>query len=135
MAGAQSRVRFLGYWEGGFAVLGAPPGKPAGSNAAYVRLGRERTIRMANDVTKSPLILDTVSAGDLLTASAPIRITAIAWVPGASAVAGDAVSLTDSSGREIFSATAIGANNPPRVDAIFAGALDVQGLKLPTLAH
>ena len=90
---------------------------------------------MANDVTKNPFILDTVSAGDLLTASASIRITAIAWVPGASAVAGDAVSLTDTAGREIFSATAIGANNPPRVDASFAGALDVQGLKLPTLAH
>ena len=90
---------------------------------------------MANNTSGNPLIIDTAGAGDILAAAALISVQTFAWVSGASAVAGDAVSVTDSAGREVFAATAIGANNPPRLDGILPRPLQMAGLRVVTLVH
>lgn len=91
---------------------------------------------MANNFNIPKLmVLDTAGAGDVIGASAPVKIKSIRWSPGA-AVTGDAVVLTDTAGNSIYEhtiTTSLGVN--AGAPAIFEPALKVLGLKLPTLSR
>jgi hypothetical protein len=89
---------------------------------------------MANDLTANPLVIDTSGAGDLLGASAPVRITAMK-LDFAGAVPTDTQGcvVTDSAGHKLWSSTThttfLGA--PDTID--FPSPLKAKGLKVPTL--
>jgi hypothetical protein len=88
-----------------------------------------------NNFNINPIVIDTPGAGDLVGASAPVRLMGIMWDCGTSGATGDRCVVTDSAGNSIFESTVITslAGTPAFVD--FPFPLTVKGLKVPTLTH
>lgn len=64
-------------------------------------------VRMANDITSNPIVIDTAATTALTTVT--FHVTAIRWV-SASASAGDAISLKNAAGKEVYATVASGSN-------------------------
>jgi hypothetical protein len=86
---------------------------------------------MANDITTNPIALDTVSATSLT--SRQFAVVKIRWY-APSASAGNAVSITDSSGTVKWSSVATGSNYVEESSWDLDSPLVFDGLKVPTLA-
>jgi hypothetical protein len=74
---------------------------PRGLFAALVVLGLSAPASAANDLSRSPLLIDTATPAPIFTSG--VRISALRWVNVAAA--GHKLVLVDSNGRKVFEAT------------------------------
>jgi hypothetical protein len=90
---------------------------------------------MANNLSSNPLVIDTAGAGDILAASAPIRVRCFKWDPTQAATNGQQCVVTDSAGNEVWRSTQATTflGMPDWID-FPEGGLRMKGLKVPTLA-
>jgi hypothetical protein len=89
---------------------------------------------MANDVTQNPLVIDSAGAGDVLAASQRADIIGF-WWDNAAAVTADAVSVTDTAGKKIWSASIVTSLSAGPAGYSLPNPLRVKGVKVPTLTR